>query len=123
MSTIGKILKSSIFLGGINVAMAAICKDPQNDFKKNLFEITAAISLPSIALTIFDKYINQNITDSKVIQYGMTIGEGALIYDKMYNSDKTVTILAITQTLGLKYIWDQDDESGAELDQIPMDAE
>jgi hypothetical protein len=122
MSTIGKILKSTICLGGINFPLAAICKAPQHDFKTNLFVVTAAISLPSMALTIFDKYINQNITDSKVIQYCMTICEGAVIYDTIYD-DKILSIIGLAQTLGLKYIWDQDDESGAELDQIPMDAE
>lgn len=107
------------------------------------FAVNFAFStLPALGMFGVDKFVNQNITSNKTIQYGLTSAECVLtlpailsvIEQKNKFSDycktifspsfedgagtlKIITANSIIQSLAFKYIWDSSDETPA-LDPI-----
>ncbi len=78
MSTINKILKTS--------GVSALCNGGTSFLENHSqgFDVAFIIhgifsTLPALAVVGIDKFVNQNITSNKIIQYGLTAIESALI--------------------------------------------
>ena len=133
MNTINKLLTSTAVAIGCNTATTIaghyFVKNTLLDaFLKTLLFVSLYNTLSAIGVTLFDKYVNQNITDNKAIQYGLTAVESLLVspivasiinqrnefpgfFKNFYsyqakNDDRVFTANIIILPLAFKYIWD-----------------
>lgn len=144
MSTINKILKTIgvaavcdvIGAGVIDIEVKVIKKSHKSSdettFANYFFANVFLTTLPALVAFGVDKFVNQNITSNKTIQYGLTAFESVLAtltilsvlssfpkhYEDLSDLDFCIEASILIQSLAFKYIWDSSDEATPELNQI-----
>ena len=112
MSTINKILKTAALMGFVDGGFACMATYEKNfeEFNQFFGILTALTTLPALVTVGVDKFVNQNITSNKIIQYGLTTVESYALVSNFFN-DIFITTFIICKSLAFKYIWDSNDET------------
>ena len=149
MSTTNKILKTAGVAIGCDVVAVGIITVLENEFNifdedefnVNFLDVLFS-TVPALGVFGIDKFVNQNITSNKTIQYGLTAAESVLAiptvisvrtqeneftkyFQKLSSPSfkgqagmlKIIAANKMIQSLAFKYIWDSSDEKTHELDQ------
>ena len=100
----------------------------EESFEGFVLTTTVICTMPSIFTVVIDKYVHQNLTDNKPIQYGLTAVESVLLNISVIGyllnisvifspssfkesiETKVVMIITLIQSLGFKYFLDLADE-------------
>jgi hypothetical protein len=156
MSTTNKILQTIRVAAVCDVMGAGVMGLAKNDFDVNEFTKDFGIkaftegfvinlfisTIPALGAIGIDKFVNQNITSNKTIQYGLTAAEGVLVFPTVFSvctqknefteffkklsspsfkgqagMIKVIVVNSMIQSLAFKYIWDSSDEATPEIDQ------
>jgi hypothetical protein len=104
-----KYLKCAAATVGVDLGIGTIACMAEGFTPDNFF-VTSGLSLifltpAAIIFNVFDKYVNQNISDNKFFQYGAIIAETELIAGVL-PGPFAVTVVAALKACTMKYILD-----------------